>query len=74
MCCQGSGRAGYAVLLLSDNPTWTVQLDGQDYPTYEARVSAYLPGPDGRLHEQEVYSFHEALPTIRGIASGAQSA
>ena len=68
---DGSGRTGFAVLLLSDGPTWTVHLDGQDYPTYEARVSAYLPGPDGGLHEQEVYSFHEALPTIRGIASRA---
>ena len=71
---EGRGRTGYAVLLLSDDPTWTVHLDGQDYPTYEARVSAFLPGPDGRLHEQEVYSFHEALPTIRGIASGAPGA
>jgi hypothetical protein len=48
-----------------------VHLDDQDYPTYDARVVAYLAQPDGRLREREVYAFHESLPTIRGIAPRA---
>jgi ubiquinone/menaquinone biosynthesis C-methylase UbiE len=65
---DGDGRTDYAVLLMSDKPTWTVRLDDQDYPTYDARVIAYLAQPDGSLREREVYTFHETLPTIRGIA------
>jgi|GEM_PF-131105 len=68
---DGDGRTDYAVLLVSDQPTWTVHLDDQDYPTYDARVVAYLAQPDGRLREREVYAFHESLPTIRGIAARA---
>jgi hypothetical protein len=58
-------------LLLSDQPTWTVHLDDQDYPTYDATLVAYLAQPDGRLRERPVYGFHESLPTIRGIAPQA---
>jgi ubiquinone/menaquinone biosynthesis C-methylase UbiE len=68
---DGDGRTDYAVLLLSDKPTWTVHLDDQDYPTFDARVVAYLSGPGGRLREREVYAFHESLPTTRGIAARA---
>jgi ubiquinone/menaquinone biosynthesis C-methylase UbiE len=68
---DGKGRTDYAVLLVSDQPTWTVHLDDQDYPTYDARVLAYLAQPDGSLLEREVYAFHESLPTVRGIAPHA---
>ncbi len=68
---DGDGRADYAVLLMSDKPTLTVYLDDQDYPTYDARLTAYLSQPDGKLREHEVYAFHESLPTIRGIAPRA---
>ena len=64
---DGDGRADYAVLLLSDKPTWTVHFDDQDYPTYDARLVAYLAQSDGSLRERPVYDFHESLPTIRGI-------
>ena len=68
---DGDGRTDYAVLLVSDNPTWTVNFEGQDYPTYKARLLAYLSQADGRLIEHAVYAFQEALPTIRGIAPHA---
>ena len=64
---DGDGRTDYAVLLLSDQPTWTVHFDDQDYPTYQAQVVAYLAQADGSLREQPVYTFQESLPTIRGI-------
>ena len=68
---DGDGRTDYAVLLITDKPTWTVQFDGQDYPTYQARVVAYFAQADGSLREHAVYTFQEALPTIRGIAPHA---
>jgi SAM-dependent methyltransferase len=68
---DGDGRTDYAVLLVSDAPTWTVHFDDQDYPTYAARVLAYLAQPDGHLRERAVYAFQESLPTIRGIAPRA---
>ena len=64
---DGDGRTDYAALLVSDQPTWTVHFDDQDYPTYQARVVAYLAQADGRLRAREVYAFQEALPTTRGI-------
>jgi ubiquinone/menaquinone biosynthesis C-methylase UbiE len=71
---NGDGRTDYAVLLVSDEATWTVRFDNQDYPTYAARVVAYLGQADGGLREREVYAFQESLPTIRGIAVQGSSA
>ncbi len=68
---DGDGRTDYAVLLVSDDPTWIVHFEGQDYPTYKARLLAYLSQANGRLSEHAVYAFQEALPTIRGIAPHA---